>query len=31
VSARFGASRGAGNWRALQSDGQTRTCDFYLY
>jgi len=28
VSARFGASRGAGNWRALQSNGQTRTCDF---
>jgi hypothetical protein len=28
LSARFGASRGAGNWRALQSNGQTRTCDF---
>jgi hypothetical protein len=28
VTARFDASRGNGNWRARQNDGQVRTCDF---
>jgi hypothetical protein len=28
VTAHFDASRGAGNWRASQSNGQVRTCDF---
>ena len=28
VSARFDARQGAGNWRALQKNGQIRVCDF---
>jgi hypothetical protein len=28
VTARFDTSGGTGNWRAYQSNGQTRTCDF---
>ena len=28
VTAHFDASRGDGNWRAYQNNGQVRTCDF---